>query len=346
MIATDVSSPFLTPLKLTMMVSLFLAIPVILHQIWGFIAPGLYKHEKRIAVPLLMSSIILFYTGMAFAYFLVFPLIFKFFAAATPAGVEMMTDISSYLDFVMTLFFAFGVAFEIPVAVVLLVWIGVVDVKYLRKIRPYVIIGCFVVGMILTPPDIFSQTLLAVPMWMLFEVGILFGSLVSKNVAMTQMTNLTDDDQPPATATVNLLLLEEADFIAADRVILRDRRLVHMQEVHRAAVGDSLRVGSHWRLMGNAELLRLEPKGLSRVHTQPRPAATGQTAPDPAAGPAATENAAPCAANRGLDGRAQGGTGEQLPGRKKLLADPVPGARGDSRATDPRAGAGPRQRVA
>ncbi len=175
MIATDVASPFLTPLKLTMMVSLFLAIPVILHQIWGFIAPGLYKHEKRIAVPLLVSSILLFYIGMAFAYFLVFPLIFKFFAAATPAGVEMMTDITSYLDFVMTLFFAFGVAFEIPVAVVLLVWIGVVNVAYLRKIRPYVIIGCFVVGMILTPPDIFSQTLLAVPMWLLFEIGVLFG---------------------------------------------------------------------------------------------------------------------------------------------------------------------------
>ena len=195
MIATDVASPFLTPLKLTMMVSLFIAIPVILHQVWGFIAPGLYKHEKRIAVPLLISSIVLFYAGMAFAYFLVFPLVFKFFAAATPEGVAMMTDISSYLDFVMTLFFAFGVAFEIPVAVVLLVWIGIVDVKYLRKIRPYVIIGCFVVGMILTPPDIFSQTLLAVPMWMLFEIGILFGSLISKNKR--------GDDEEPADSDSN-----------------------------------------------------------------------------------------------------------------------------------------------
>jgi sec-independent protein translocase protein TatC len=192
MIATDVSSPFLTPLKLTMMVSLFLAIPVILHQIWGFIAPGLYKHEKRIAVPLLVSSILLFYAGMAFAYYLVFPLIFKFFAAATPAGVEMMTDISSYLDF--------GVAFEIPVAVVLLVWIGVVDVKYLKKIRPYVLIGCFVVGMILTPPDIFSQTLLAVPMWLLFEIGILFGSLISKRGEHPDDQPADDhNDQPPAT---------------------------------------------------------------------------------------------------------------------------------------------------
>ena len=198
MIATDVASPFLTPFKLTMMVSLFLAIPVILHQIWGFIAPGLYKHEKRIAVPLLVSSIVLFYAGMAFAYFLVFPLIFKFFASATPAGVVMATDITNYLDFVMTLFFAFGVAFEIPVAVVLLVWIGVVDVKYLKKVRPYVVIGCFVVGMILTPPDIFSQTLLAVPMWMLFEVGVLFAGLIKKRSEHDE--DQTDsNDQPPAT---------------------------------------------------------------------------------------------------------------------------------------------------
>jgi len=202
MIATDVASPFLTPLKLTMMCSLFLAMPVILHQIWGFIAPGLYKHEKRIAVPLLVSSIILFYAGMAFAYFLVFPLIFHFFASATPVGVAMATDIASYLDFVMTLFFAFGVAFEIPVAVVLLVWIGIVDVKYLKKIRPYVIIGCFVVGMILTPPDVFSQTLLAVPMWLLFEVGVFCGSLITKRGDHPDDQPADDSDnqsQPPAT---------------------------------------------------------------------------------------------------------------------------------------------------
>lgn len=197
MIATDVASPFLTPFKLTMMVSLFLAIPIILHQVWGFIAPGLYKHEKRVAVPLLVSSIFLFYAGMAFAYFLVFPLVFKFFASATPAGVTMATDIASYLDFVMTLFFAFGVAFEIPVAVVLLVWIGVVNVQYLRKIRPYVIIGCFVVGMILTPPDIFSQTLLAVPMWLLFEIGILFGGLIRKRGDREEADDT--DAKPPAT---------------------------------------------------------------------------------------------------------------------------------------------------
>ncbi|SDI72527.1 sec-independent protein translocase protein TatC [Pseudomonas flavescens] len=198
MIATDVASPFLTPFKLTMIVAVFLAMPVILHQVWGFIAPGLYRHEKRIAIPLLISSIILFYAGMAFAYFLVFPIIFHFFASVTPEGVSMMTDIASYLDFVMTLFFAFGVAFEIPVAVVLLVWIGVVDVQYLRKIRPYVIIGCFVVGMILTPPDIFSQTLLAVPMWLLFELGIIAGSLIRTRRGEPDDEE-TPADQPPST---------------------------------------------------------------------------------------------------------------------------------------------------
>ncbi|MDY7562955.1 twin-arginine translocase subunit TatC [Pseudomonas sp. 10B1] len=199
MIATDVASPFLTPFKLTMMCSLFLAMPVILHQIWGFIAPGLYKHEKRVAVPLLVSSIILFYSGMAFAYFLVFPLIFHFFASVTPEGVSMMTDIASYLDFVMTLFLAFGVAFEIPVAVVLLVWIGIVDVKYLKKMRPYVVIGCFVVGMILTPPDIFSQTLLAVPMWLLFEIGLLCsGLIVKRGDHPDDQPDEDKQDQPPA----------------------------------------------------------------------------------------------------------------------------------------------------
>jgi sec-independent protein translocase protein TatC len=146
--------------------------PIILHQIWGFIAPGLYKHEKRIAVPLLVSSIVLFYAGMAFAYFVVFPIMFGFFASVTPEGVAMMTDIGQYLDFVLTLFFAFGVAFEIPVATFLLIWVGIVDVASLRKSRPYVIVGCFVVGMFLTPPDVFSQTFLAIPMYGLFERGI------------------------------------------------------------------------------------------------------------------------------------------------------------------------------
>jgi sec-independent protein translocase protein TatC len=199
MIATGVASPFLTPFKLTAWIALFLSVPVILQQIWGFIAPGLYKHEKRIAVPLLVSSIFLFYGGMAFAYFLVFPIIFHFFASVTPEGVAMMTDINEYLDFVLTLFFAFGVAFEIPVATFLLIWVGIVDVDSLRKSRPYVIVGCFVVGMVLTPPDIFSQTLLAVPMWLLFEAGLLCGSLIKRHDEHESEDAEPDsNDQPPA----------------------------------------------------------------------------------------------------------------------------------------------------
>lgn len=199
MIATGVASPFLTPFKLTAWIALFLSVPVILHQIWGFIAPGLYKHEKRIAVPLLVSSIFLFYGGMAFAYFLVFPIIFHFFASVTPEGVAMMTDINEYLDFVLTLFFAFGVAFEIPVATFLLIWVGIVDVDTLRKSRPYVIVGCFVVGMVLTPPDIFSQTLLAVPMWLLFEAGVLCGSMIKRRDEHELDEPATEtEDQPPA----------------------------------------------------------------------------------------------------------------------------------------------------
>jgi len=206
MIATGVASPFLTPFKLTAWVALFLSVPVILQQIWGFIAPGLYQQEKRIAVPLLISSIFLFYAGMAFVYFLVFPLMFHFFASVTPDGVAMMTDINEYLDFVLTLFFAFGVAFEIPVATFLILWIGLVDVATLKKSRPYVIVGCFVIGMILTPPDIFSQTLLAVPMWLLFEIGLFFGAMVRRPPAEQDETasdssavaTRDDDDQPPA----------------------------------------------------------------------------------------------------------------------------------------------------
>jgi len=192
MIATGVASPFFAPFKLSMVLSLFLAMPVVLHQLWGFIAPGLYRHEKRLAIPLLVSSILLFYAGMAFAYFVVFPVMFGFFASVTPEGVAMMTDIGEYLDFVLTLFFAFGIAFEIPVATFLLIRAGVVSAESLRRSRPYVIVGCFVVGMFLTPPDVFSQTLLAVPMWLLFEAGLLFGSMTGKEQA-------DDDSQPPAT---------------------------------------------------------------------------------------------------------------------------------------------------
>ena len=172
MIATQVISPFLTPFKLALVAAVFLAMPYLLYQLWAFIAPGLYRHEKRLAVPLLASSVVLFYLGMVFAYFLVFPLIFGFMAATTPEGVSMMTDISAYLDFVLALFFAFGIAFEVPIATILLVVTGLTTPDALAEKRPYVIVGAFVIGMLLTPPDVFSQTLLAVPMWLLFELGV------------------------------------------------------------------------------------------------------------------------------------------------------------------------------
>jgi sec-independent protein translocase protein TatC len=183
MIATDVASPFFAPFKLTMVLSFFIAIPVVLFQIWGFVAPGLYKNEKRLVVPLLVSSTLLFYTGMAFAYYVVFPLAFAFFTSVAPEGVVINTDISSYLNFVLKIFFAFGLAFEIPVAVVLMCWTGVTTPDALRAKRPYVIVGAFVVGMLLTPPDIISQTLLAIPMWILYEFGIVVGSIYSRKKA-------------------------------------------------------------------------------------------------------------------------------------------------------------------
>lgn len=179
MIATDVASPFLTPFKLTLLVSIVVAVPFILYQIWSFIAPALYKNEKRVAVPLFISSVVLFYAGMAFAYYVVFPLAFEFFINNGPASVVVMTDMSSYLNFVIKIFFAFGIAFEVPVATVLLIAAGIVSVEGLSQKRPYVIVGCFVLGMFLTPPDFISQILLAVPMWLLFEAGLFFGRFFS-----------------------------------------------------------------------------------------------------------------------------------------------------------------------
>ncbi len=174
MIAIEVASPFLTPFKLVLVLSVFIAIPFILHQVWAFIAPGLYQHERKLVVPLIVSSTLLFYAGMAFAYFAVFPLVFGFLTGVAPQGVSVMTDITKYLDFVLKLFFAFGVAFEVPIATILLVWSGTTTPERLAAKRPYVIVGTFVIGMLLTPPDIISQTLLAIPMWGLFELGIFF----------------------------------------------------------------------------------------------------------------------------------------------------------------------------
>ncbi|WP_109340764.1 twin-arginine translocase subunit TatC [Saliniradius amylolyticus] len=177
MIATDVASPFFAPFKLTLVLSFFIAIPIVLHQVWGFIAPGLYANEKRLVAPLLLASTLLFYAGIAFAYFVVFPLAFAFFTGVAPEGVAINTDISSYLNFVLKLFFAFGVSFQIPVAILLLCWSGATTPANLRQKRPYVIVGVFIIGMLLTPPDVISQTLLALPMWLLYELGILAGGL-------------------------------------------------------------------------------------------------------------------------------------------------------------------------
>ena len=182
MIATGVASPFLTPFKLSLVLAIFMAIPVVLYQIWGFVAPGLYQKEKRIALPLLASSVLLFYAGAAFAYFVVFPLIFAFFTSVGPENVQVMTDINSYLDFVLKLFLAFGIAFEMPIAAVILIWTGVTSPDALAKKRPYIIVGCFIFGMLLTPPDVISQSLLAIPMWLLFELGVFFGRLLEPKV--------------------------------------------------------------------------------------------------------------------------------------------------------------------
>ncbi|HEB94048.1 MAG TPA: twin-arginine translocase subunit TatC [Gammaproteobacteria bacterium] len=174
MIATEVASPFLTPFKLSLVTAMFIAVPFILYQAWAFIAPGLYQRERKLVFPLLFSSTLLFYAGMAFAYFAVFPLVFGFLTGVAPEGVAVMTDISRYLDFVLKMFFAFGLAFEVPIATILVVWSGMSTAESLARKRPYIIVGAFVFAMLLTPPDVISQTLLAVPMWILFELGLIF----------------------------------------------------------------------------------------------------------------------------------------------------------------------------
>jgi sec-independent protein translocase protein TatC len=178
--AIDVITPIFTPLKLALVTSIFLGMPFILYQIWRFVAPGLYEHEKKLAVPLIVSSILLFYAGMAFAYFVVFPLVFEFLAQFVPTGVEMATDIARYLDFVLKMFFAFGVAFEVPIATILVIAAGMTTPEKLAKKRPYIIVAAFTLGMLLTPPDIISQVMLALPMWVLFEAGILFAKIMLK----------------------------------------------------------------------------------------------------------------------------------------------------------------------
>lgn len=181
MIATEVTTPFFVPVKVTLMAAFLLALPWVFYQLWAFVAPGLYQHEKRLGVPLVVASVVLFLAGMAFAYFLVFPVVFGFIVGVAPEGVAVMTDIGKYLDFVLTLFMAFGITFEVPVAVVLLVKMGMVSVAKLREIRPYVVVGAFVVGAIFTPPDVVSQFMLAVPLWVLYELGIVVAQLITRN---------------------------------------------------------------------------------------------------------------------------------------------------------------------
>jgi len=178
MIAIDVASPFLAPFKLTLLLALVIAIPVVIYQLWAFVAPALFRHEKRLAKPLLASSVLLFYMGGAFAYFVVFPLVFGFMTRIAPEGVAVMTDISRYLDFVITLFLAFGITFEVPIATIILVATGMVSAAQLSKARPYVIVGAFALGMLLTPPDVISQTLLAIPMWLLYELGVVMARIL------------------------------------------------------------------------------------------------------------------------------------------------------------------------
>lgn len=192
MIATNVVSPFLAPFKLSFFIALFVAMPYLLYQLWGFIAPGLYKSEKRAAVPLLVSSVLLFYMGILFVYFVLFPVVFSFVVSVTPENVKMMTDISEYLSFMLALFLVFGLAFEIPVATVLIVWIGITTTEELAKKRPYILIGAFVLGMFLTPPDIISQVMLAVPMYLLYEAGLFMAKYVG-----------TRDDEAPDAASAS-----------------------------------------------------------------------------------------------------------------------------------------------
>lgn len=201
MIATGIADPFLIPFKLVLMVSLLIALPYVLYQLWSFVAPGLYKHERRLAIPLLVSSVLLFYAGMAFAYFVVFKMIFAFFIGIAPEGIAVMPDIGYYLDFVLMLFLAFGLAFETPVATVMVVSAGLISADDLARKRPYVVIVALVVGMLLTPPDVVSQILLAVPIWILFEVGIVFARLIARKrgteqtVHEQQMALVDEDDE-------------------------------------------------------------------------------------------------------------------------------------------------------
>ncbi|MES9844042.1 MAG: twin-arginine translocase subunit TatC [Candidatus Sedimenticola sp. 6PFRAG5] len=224
MIATGVISPFLAPFKLALVAAIFLAMPFLLYQLWSFIAPGLYKHEKRVLIPMVGSSALLFYLGSAFAFYVVFPLVFAFMVATTPDGVNMAPDITQYLEFVLTLFFAFGLAFEVPIATIILVWMGMTTPESLSNKRPYIIVGAFCIGMLLTPPDVISQTLLALPMWVLFEVGLFFSRIVYRDRqkrkaaedAEYEAESTPAEKAVPAAATAAPATAGSADFFDGD----------------------------------------------------------------------------------------------------------------------------------
>lgn len=200
MVSNEPIGPFFTPLKLTLVLSIFLSMPFILYHFWAFVAPGLYQHERQLVYPLLISSVVLFYIGILFAYWLVLPIIFGFMVSTTPVGVVMMTDISRYLDFVLTLFFAFGVAFQVPIITIVFVWMDIVTPESLSEKRPYIIVAAFVIGMILTPPDVISQTLLSVPIWLLFEAGLVVARLLkTKQRAREESTKSTELANYPLT---------------------------------------------------------------------------------------------------------------------------------------------------
>jgi len=223
MIATDVAGAFFVPMKVTMMVAFLIALPYVLYQAWAFVAPGLYANEKKLALPLLAASVLLFFIGMSFAYFIVFPTVFTFINAFAPEGVAVMTDIDKYLSFVLSTFLAFGITFEVPVVVIVLVRVGLVTVEKLREIRPYVIVGAFVVGAIFTPPDVLSQFMLAVPMWLLYELGIVLAQMIGKS-EHAEYGSYQQAVEPPAQKSMSETEMErELDRAEAESNANRER---------------------------------------------------------------------------------------------------------------------------
>jgi len=231
MLAIGVISPVFTPFKLALIAAFFLSVPYILHQAWSFIAPGLYQHEKKLALPLLVSSIILFYLGMAFAYYVVFPIVFEFTSNFASEGVDYRPDIASYLDFAIKLFFAFGVAFEVPIATIMLILAGVTTPEALSQKRPYIIVGAFVVGMLLTPPDIISQTLLALPMWLLFEVGVIFGRIMKRKREEETAAGEAEQDETPLSDEEMEAEFDQA--IAEEESLNRDDNTDHSDDTQK-----------------------------------------------------------------------------------------------------------------